>query len=246
MKFQRGGFVMGMIVGLLIGLAVALGVALYVTKVPVPFVNKVPQRTPEQDAAEAEKNKNWDPNSPLDGKTPARPGAAGGPSTAASGVVAPAAPTSPTAPPPPATATAPAPTPAPPTPAPPPTAAASAPAPRAAASSATAKAPVSTRDPAAILADRPGATSDASTKAGPDPFIYFVQAGAYSRPEEAEAQRAKLGMQGFSARVTEREQAGRTVYRVRLGPFDRREDADAMKEKLEAAGAETALVRVQK
>ena len=55
---QRGGFAVGLIIGLLIGLALALGVALYVTKVPVPFVNKVPQRTSSQDAAEAEKNKN--------------------------------------------------------------------------------------------------------------------------------------------------------------------------------------------
>ena len=56
---QAGGFLTGLIVGLLIGLALALGVALYVTKVPVPFLDKVPQRTPEQDAAEREKNKNW-------------------------------------------------------------------------------------------------------------------------------------------------------------------------------------------
>ncbi|HWI12434.1 MAG TPA: hypothetical protein VNU48_13965, partial [Burkholderiaceae bacterium] len=62
---QRGGFAVGLIIGLLIGLALALGVALYVTKVPIPFVNKVPQRTADQDAAEVEKNKNWDPNSPL-------------------------------------------------------------------------------------------------------------------------------------------------------------------------------------
>ena len=62
MKAQRGGFVVGLVVGLLIGLALALGVALYVTKVPVPFINKVPQRTADQDAAEAERNKNWDPN----------------------------------------------------------------------------------------------------------------------------------------------------------------------------------------
>ena len=41
-KNQRGGFAVGLIIGLLIGLAMALGVALYVTKVPVPFVNKVP------------------------------------------------------------------------------------------------------------------------------------------------------------------------------------------------------------
>ena len=53
---QRGGFLIGLVVGLLVGLALALGVALYVTKVPIPFVNKVPQRTAEQDAAEAERS----------------------------------------------------------------------------------------------------------------------------------------------------------------------------------------------
>lgn len=75
---QRGGFVLGMIVGLLIGLALALGVALYVSKVPVPFVDKVPQRTAEQDAAEAERNRGWDPNAPLasKGAPPAPPPAA--------------------------------------------------------------------------------------------------------------------------------------------------------------------------
>ena len=39
---QRGGFLIGFVVGILIGLAAALAVALYVTKAPVPFVNKVP------------------------------------------------------------------------------------------------------------------------------------------------------------------------------------------------------------
>jgi hypothetical protein len=68
MKPQRGGFALGLVVGLLIGLALALGVALYVTKVPVPFVNKVPQRTAEQDAAEAERNKQLGPERPLAGK----------------------------------------------------------------------------------------------------------------------------------------------------------------------------------
>src|SRR5436853_152751 len=72
-RAQRGGFLIGLIVGLLIGLGAALAVALYVTKAPNPFVNKVPQRTPVQDAAEAERNRNWDPNAPLAGKNPARP-----------------------------------------------------------------------------------------------------------------------------------------------------------------------------
>jgi cell division protein FtsN len=206
-RSQYGGFAVGLVVGLLIGLTLALGVALYVTKVPVPFINKVPQRTAGQDAAETEKNKNWDPNSPLYGKNPARPNAA------ASGVAAPTASvTVPSTPP--------------------------------------AAMPASPRDPAAILADKPPSTpkfsAAASASGGADPFTYFVQAGAYGRTEEAEQQRVKLALLGIEARITEREQSGRTVFRVRVGPFDKKDDADAAKEKLTTAGVEAAMVRVQR
>jgi cell division protein FtsN len=205
---QHGNFVIGLIVGLLVGLALALGVALYIAKVPVPFVNKVPQRTAEQDAAETEKNKNWDPNSALYGKPSVKQ-----PGSSASGVVsalpAPAVP--PTLPPPVAPATGQAPP-----------------------------------DPAAILSGKPPAENTVSTKPGSDALSYFVQAGAFGRVEDAEAQRAKLALSGMAAKITEREQSGRTVYRVRLGPFEKREDASQMKEKLEGAGVESALVQVQK
>lgn len=73
MKQQRGGTLLGVIIGVVAGLAVALIVAVYVTKVPVPFLNKGQSRTPEQDAAEAKKNKDWDPNAPLYGKNPVKP-----------------------------------------------------------------------------------------------------------------------------------------------------------------------------
>ncbi|MFM9915030.1 MAG: SPOR domain-containing protein [Rhizobacter sp.] len=198
---QRGGFFTGVIVGLLIGLALALGVALYVTKVPVPFLDKVPQRTEEQDAAEREKNKNWDPNAPLAGKNPAKPASA----------------------------------------------------------AAAASAPASTyttvaRDPASILADRPvpGAAASSkspaplSTGSAEEAFSYFVQTGAYASAEDAESQRGKLALLGYAARVTEREQSGRTVHRVRLGPFDEKVEADSTKEKLVAAGLEAVLVRAPK
>jgi cell division protein FtsN len=222
---QRGGFAVGLIIGLLIGLALALGVALYVTKVPVPFVNKVPQRTAGQDAAEAEKNKDWDPNSPLYGKNPAKPSTSGASAVAGPTPVIPGMPS--TTPPPAA-----------------PTTSAAVPAPRA-------STPPGARDPAAILADKPAretktAAAVSATASGPDPFSYFVQAGAYGRTEDAEAQRAKLAMLGMEGKMSEREQSGRTVYRVRVGPFDKKTDADAAKQKLDAAGVEAALVRVQR
>ncbi len=210
MKSQRGGFVMGLIVGLLVGLALALGVALYVTKVPVPFVNKVPQRSPEQDAAEAEKNKNWDPNSPLYGKNPARPNAV---PPAASTVAPGQAPIM------------------------------AAPAMAAPASELPPRAPdVATARPVAP----PPPTPPVSTHSGTDPFMYFVQVGAYSRPEDAEAQRARLAMLGMAAKVTERDQSGRTVYRVSVGPFDHKDDADSARDRLVSSGMESSLVRVQR
>ena len=68
MKRQRGGTILGFIIGVVVGLGIALGVAVYVTKVPIPFMNKSQSRTAEQDAEEAKKNKDWDPNAPLYGK----------------------------------------------------------------------------------------------------------------------------------------------------------------------------------
>lgn len=97
LRSQRGGFALGLIVGLLIGVGLSLAVALYVTKVPVPFVDKVPQRTAEQDAAEARKNENWNPNALLSGKSGNAPAA---PATPAPGTAtAPPATTAPAAPP---------------------------------------------------------------------------------------------------------------------------------------------------
>jgi cell division protein FtsN len=72
MKQQRGGTILGFILGVVFGLAAALAVAVYVTKVPVPFMNKGQSRSADQDEAEAKKNKDWDPNAPLYGKNPVK------------------------------------------------------------------------------------------------------------------------------------------------------------------------------
>ncbi|NQW93727.1 MAG: SPOR domain-containing protein [Polaromonas sp.] len=211
-KHQRGNTLLGLIIGVLVGLGAALAVAVYVTKVPVPFLNKTSPRSADTDAAEAKKNKDWDPNVPLAGKAPAKP------APAASGLVG--------------TVTA-------------------APA-TAAASAAVVGKPKVSADPLGDLAkaksegkaDAKPETAAATT--GADPFSYFIQAGAFRTPEDAEQQRAKLSLLGFQAKVTEREQSGRTVYRVRLGPFDKKDEADKTKEKLDSQSIEAALVRVQR
>ena len=231
-KRQRGGTVMGVIVGILLGLVAALAVAIYVTKVPVPFVNKPPVRSAQQDEDEAKKNQGWNPNAPLQNKAPG---------------AKPALPTQPVPPAPPVPGADPV--------AKPP---ATNPATTASAAKSTAKTTTKTdavpeakpftkaADPADPLGELARAKTATSSGGGADPFSYFVQAGAFRTPEDAEAQRAKLGLLGLEGKVTEREQSGRTVYRVRVGPFDKKDDADKIKERLDGSGFETAMVRVQR
>jgi len=204
MKAQRGGFVLGLIVGLLVGLALALGVALYITKVPVPFIDKVPQRTAEQDSIEAARNKNWNPNAPLAEKVMPVPAAAA-PASAASGAGAAASATPLAAP-----ATAPA----------TPVAAPARPA----------------QDPAAILSGAPAA----------QPFVYYVQVGAFTRAEEAEQQRARMAMIGYATKVTRQSQSGRDVYRVRMGPYETRDMAESTQARLQDTNVDARLVRVDR
>ncbi|MBN8493686.1 MAG: SPOR domain-containing protein, partial [Burkholderiales bacterium] len=91
----------------------------------------------------------------------------------------------------------------------------------------------------------PRAAASAAKPAAPG-LIYFAQAGAFTRAEDAEAQRAKLALLGLDAKLSEREQAGRTVYRVRVGPFEAKPQVDAVIEKLQAAGVDSTLVRVER
>lgn len=215
---HHGGTLVGFVVGLLVGLGIALSVAVYVTRVPVPFVDRGVSRKPSQDIEEAERNKGWNPNAQLAGKPAPLPSSAVGTDTGAISV--PPADGQPLPPPPTATASS---------------------------GKATATAAVKPgADPLGDLVNsRLGGTSTTAAP-GADPFTYFVQAGAFKSPEDAEAQRAKLAMLGMAADVSEREQSGRTVYRVRVGPFSDKAMADATRDQLDTSGVEAALVRIQR
>lgn len=215
---HRGGTLMGFVIGLLVGLGAALAVAVYVTRVPVPFVDRGLSRSAEDDAKEAERNKGWNPNAGISGvPAPAAPAAA----PAEGAIVVP------------------------------PADGQALPAPGTAKPAADKPA----ADPLGDLVNArlgQGGTPPAGAAAAPapapgaDPFSYFVQAGAFRTPADAEAQRARLAMMGIAAEISEREQSGRTVYRVRVGPFAQKALADLTLEQLEVAGVDAALVRVQR
>ena len=258
MKKQFGGTVVGLMIGVVLGLAAALAVAVYVTKTPPTFANKGQSHTAESDASESKKNKDWDPNSALYGKNPARPatpvvpGAVVAPELGTDGKpvsTKPATATTTTAPGASTTATT-------------PTTPGATPA-----TTSPVKPTTPTINPATVAKADPKSdakpdpktastdplgdmlkTKSAAKSSNPsaEPFMYFVQAGAFRTAEDAEAQRARLSLMGVDAKVTEREQSGRTVFRVRSGPFNKEDDADRMKEKLSSAGMDAALVRVQR
>ena len=233
MNKQLGNTLIGVIIGLVVGLGLALAVAVYVTKVPVPFVNKGQTRSSDQDAAEAKKNKGWDPNAPMYGKqlvkpAPAAVGAEPTKDAAKDGAKE----------------------------GPKDTAKEGAKEPMKDATKDTAKpdAAKAVPTPVAKPESKPAVTADPigdlakakSSAAGVDAFTYFIQVGAYRNAEDAESWRAKLSLSGIEAKVTEREQSGRPIFRVRVGPFERKEEADKAKERLDASGMDTALVRVQR
>ncbi len=66
---QSGGTFVGVVLGLIVGLAIAVVVALYITRSPTPFVSKVAPPA----ASDASQSEQYDPNRPLQGKSPGQP-----------------------------------------------------------------------------------------------------------------------------------------------------------------------------
>jgi cell division protein FtsN len=257
---QTGGTFLGIVLGLIVGLAIAVVVALYITRAPTPFVSKVaPPAATDNGASQAQ----YDPNRPLQGKTPGQP------------VPQAAQPAPPN--------TAPGQTNAqtqsgmleePQIVEVPPSAGNTnnnngvAVAPNPAQENGTggivapAKRPQTSSAPAATAAGsapkgnntttlanvRPG--SAAAPSAAPAPGEantgYFLQVGAYKTAADAEQQRARLAFQGFESKVTQRDAGGVTYYRVRIGPFSKFEDMNSSRQRLSDAGVDTAVIRFTK
>ncbi len=210
---------LGFVVGVLAGLGAALAVAVYVTKVPIPFVDRGLTRNAGQDLIEEERNRGWNPNAALGG----RPGSQ---QPVAPVVLPPADPAGAIVVPPADGRSLPA------------------------AGGDPLGDLVQSRlgEPARTAAATPSAPAALPAATGPavDASAYFVQAGAFRSPDDAQAQKARLAMLGIDAAITEREQAGRTVYRVRVGPFADRALADVTREQLAVNGVDAALVRLDR
>ena len=215
----------GALAGLLIGLIIAAVVAFYVTKAPMPFVDRATRdasRSEQPDPRQAP-----DPNLGLY----VRDGAAG---------IPPSGPT--------ATAPTPLPNLQPAVPTPTPSTPDNKPSDELGAliatlpsvggsSSAPAPAPAHTR-PTAPAAAAP-ATAAPATSSGK----YFLQAGAYQGAADAEAVKARILLLGLPVAVQRAEVNGKQINRVRVGPFARLDDMNRARGRLGENKIETAVVR---
>jgi cell division protein FtsN len=98
--------------------------------------------------------------------------------------------------------------------------------------------PVTERDlkAAAKAGDRPGAPAD----------LYFVQAGAFQNPADADNLKARLALIGLVASVEPASLPDRgTWYRVRLGPYNQLEEINRVRATLAQNGVDASLVRIK-
>ncbi len=75
---------------------------------------------------------------------------------------------------------------------------------------------------------------------------YFLQAGAFENPSEADNVKARLALMGVEASVSRAEVSGKgTVHRVRIGPYDDEQMLDEARRELADAGIATVPIKVQ-
>ncbi|MCG6874127.1 MAG: SPOR domain-containing protein [Betaproteobacteria bacterium] len=75
---------------------------------------------------------------------------------------------------------------------------------------------------------------------------YFIQAGSFQNPAEADNLKAKLALLGLQASVEPANLPDRgTWYRVRLGPYARLGDIDRVRQTLAQNGVEAQMVRLK-
>ena len=93
-------------------------------------------------------------------------------------------------------------------------------------------------------AKQPAAGAPGVTEAAKN--IYFIQAGAFQNPADADNRKAQLALLGLEASVepTTVPEKG-TWYRVRLGPFSRVEEINRVRSQLAQNGIDGSLVKVK-
>ncbi len=76
--------------------------------------------------------------------------------------------------------------------------------------------------------------------------VYFIQAGSFQNPAEADNQKARLAILGFESSVEPANLPDKgTWYRVRLGPYSKVDELNRVRQALAQNGIEASLVKIK-
>jgi cell division protein FtsN len=76
--------------------------------------------------------------------------------------------------------------------------------------------------------------------------VYFIQAGSFQNPADADNQKARLAILGFESSVEPANLPDKgTWYRVRLGPYQKLDEINRIRQSLASSGIEASLVKVK-
>src|SRR5205809_2164453 len=76
--------------------------------------------------------------------------------------------------------------------------------------------------------------------------VYFIQAGSFQNPADADNQKARLAILGFESSVEPANLPDKgTWYRVRMGPYSKVEDINRIRQALAQNGIDASLVKVK-
>jgi cell division protein FtsN len=76
--------------------------------------------------------------------------------------------------------------------------------------------------------------------------VYFIQAGSFQNPAEADNQKARLAILGFESSVEPAALPDKgTWYRVRMGPYKKVEEINRVRQMLAQNGIDASLVKIK-
>ena len=76
--------------------------------------------------------------------------------------------------------------------------------------------------------------------------VYFIQAGSFQNPADADNQKARLAILGFEASVEPANLPDKgTWYRVRMGPYSKLDEINRIRQSLAQNGIEANLVKIK-
>jgi len=86
----------------------------------------------------------------------------------------------------------------------------------------------------------------ARSQQDPGTEVYFIQAGSFQNPADADNQKARLAILGFESSVEPANLPDKgTWYRVRLGPYTKVEEINRVRQALAQNGIDASLVKIK-